>query len=223
MNFDRSRLERILQSVRENPAEFRRFSSDEHQINPEARVISIANILERLELPANSTILDIGTGYGYGAVLLNALGYNVLGLEINGDKLREGLDYWKKLGIEFCQISEASSAFRTNGKLYFMARDARDLSDFPDNSIDMATAFYISGYMAGRNGAFAKIHRVLKPQKKLIITTEGPTTLPPLLRGAAVKVLSLVQKPEGLTGGKTFTINNQEVHDRHVVMYEKAA
>ena len=218
-----SELEKILQLVRANPTEFKRFSGDTQQTSPEARIISISGILERIKLPSNSTIVDIGTGYGYGAILLNAMGYNVLGLEINGDKLKEGMNYWKGLGVDFCETFEVPEAVVTKGKLYFMRRDTRDLSDFPDSSIDMATAFYISGYMTGKNGAFVNVQRVLKPQRNLTITTEGPTILPSFLRAASVKGLSIIQKPKGLRHIETFTIDNPQVYDKNIIIYEKAA
>lgn len=217
-----SRLERILSLVKENPVEFRRFSRDKQQPNPEARVASISNILSEISLPGNSTVVDIGTGYGYGAVLLNALGYNVIGLEINGDKLDEGMRYWARLGIEFREISEASEAVKTKGRLYLLKRDSRNLDDFPALSVGMVTAFYISTYMLGRDGAFVGVNRILKPDGSLTITTEGPTFVPSLFRGLIVRKAGRFFVPN-LKLAKAFDIDGPQVYDRCVLIYEKAA
>lgn len=215
------KLENILTLVKNNPIEFNSFSRDIQQINPEARIISISHILDNINLPKNSTILDIGTGYGYGAVLLNALGYNVIGLEFNGDKLQEGMNYWNKLGIEFEHREDISSVTNTTGKLYFSQRDSRRLDELPKQSIDMVTAFYISGYMAGKNGAFREVETILKPQGNLTITTEGPIELPFFLRGVAINVVSRLMGPKNLKLTSTQAIEDPRVYDKFILTYDK--
>ncbi|MBR9691415.1 class I SAM-dependent methyltransferase [Candidatus Woesearchaeota archaeon] len=217
-----SKLERILRLVQENPVEFTRFSGDLQQINPESRVVSISNILERVKLPEHSTILDIGTGYGYGAVLLSALGYNVMGVELNRDKLEEGMDYWKRLGIDFEQTEDLSLATSSSGKLYFSARDSKNLGDIPNQSIDMVTAFYISGYMTGEKGAFREVGRILDEHGNFTMTTEGPIQLPQFLRGLAVNLASRFLGPSDLRLTSRFTINDSQVYDKFVLVYDKA-
>ena len=218
-----SKLERILKLVQENPVEFTRFSSDTQQINPESRVVSISNILERVSLPEHSTILDIGTGYGYGAVLLNALGYNVIGLEINKDKLQEGMRYWRRLGIDFEETDDLSLVTNSSGRLYFSARDSRDLKDIPNQSVDMATAFYISGYMVGKNDAFREVGRVLNEEGNFTMTTEGPRQLPASLRGLAVNLVSRFLGLNDLRLTSKFTIDDPQVYDKFVLVYDKIA
>lgn len=218
-----SKIERILRLVQENPVEFTRFSSDHQQINPISRVTSISKILERVKLPEHSTILDIGTGYGYGAVLLNALGYNVLGVELNHNKLEEGMKYWQRLGIDFEETGYLSSATNSSGKLYFSARDSRNLDDVPDNSIDMVTSFYISGYMLGKNGAFREIGRILNEQRNFTMTTEGPIQLPLFLRGLTVNLASRFLELTDLRLTSRFTIDDSQVYDKFVLVYDKVA
>lgn len=219
----KSKLERILKLVQENSVEFTRFSSDTQQINPKSRVASISNILERISLPEHSTILDIGTGYGYGAVLLNTLGYNVIGLEINRDKVQEGMRYWRKLGIDFEETDDLSLATNSSGRLYFSARDSKDLRDIPNQSVDMVTAFYISGYMIGKNGAFREVGRVLNEEGNFTMTTEGPRQLPVSLRGLAVNLASRFLGLTDLRVASRFTIDNPQVYDKFVLVYDKVA
>jgi SAM-dependent methyltransferase len=215
------RVKEIIELVRKNPVDFKRFSNDEQQINPEARVTSIANILGKIDLPAHSTILDIGTGYGYGAVLLNALGYNVLGIEVNEEKINEGMKYWDRLGLDFTEVSTLSTALNLDGKLSFAKMDAKNLGEFPNSSVDMATAFYISGYMLGKKGPFSDVARVLKPNGKFAMTTEGPTQLFPFMRGPVFKLASRLFKPEGLQLSSESVISQPEVYDRFVTVYSK--
>ncbi|MBU1202349.1 MAG: class I SAM-dependent methyltransferase [Nanoarchaeota archaeon] len=216
-----SELEKVLLLTKENPVDFKRFSRDDQQINPELRIKSISNIIKNINLPHKSTIIDIGTGYGYGAVLLNTLGYNVIGIESNEEKLEQGMQYWTRLGIAFSEISCVSNAVNTKGELYFLKRDARNLDDFPGSSVDMATVFYISTYMIGKKSLFNEVGRVLKPEGNLTITTEGHINIPSFLRGPFVKLASKYFKPKGLKCASTFKIDNSEVYDKFVVTYKK--
>lgn len=215
-----NQLECIAALVKEKPVTFRGFSSDTQQINPISRVMSISQILERITLPKKSTILDIGTGYGYGAVLLNALGYKAIGVEVNGAKLDEGMKYWRDLGIEFSEVNSASAACQDGG-LYFLKRDSRNLDDFFDGSIDMASAFYIGWDMITRDGAFRSVGRVLKPQGNFAVTTEGPMRMSHILRKPIVTFASRIAVPRGLEFSETFDIENADVYDKYVVVYEK--
>lgn len=63
---------RVIKKVFQYPIKFTQFSKkdDTQQISPEKRLISIDGIINNLEIPENLFILDIGTGFGYGAVYL---------------------------------------------------------------------------------------------------------------------------------------------------------
>ncbi len=214
-------LEHVLRAVQKNKVTLKSFSSDERQVNQEGRVISISRILERIPLPKNSTIMDIGTGYGYGAVLLHALGYTVIGIESNADKLSEGMNYWRLLGIDFQQIPGAQSVVDKSNKLYFLQRDARDLYDFADGSIDMATAFYISGYMVKGDGAFRQVARLLSPIGHLTITTEGQVNMPSIVRGSIVRLASRALCPPDLRCVSIQKLSDPDIYDRFVITYAK--
>ncbi len=215
----KSKLENILKLVQDNPVDFNRFSEDIHQINPESRVKSISSILSRINIPKHSTILDIGTGYG--AVLLNALGYNVIGVEINGPKLKEGMNYWGKLGIDFELTNNLSSVVNASGKLYFSAKDSRNLGEIPDSSIDMVTSFYLSGYMVGKNGAYGDVGRMLKPKGNLTATTQGYSDMPEFFKELMVNLMGEFMEPKNLKLTSTFTIDDPLVHDKFVLIYSK--
>lgn len=211
------KLENILELVGSNPVELKRFSNDIQQINPEARIYSIKGILENINLTSNSTVVDIGTGYGYGAVLLNALGYNVIGVDSNRNKLEEGLKYWEKLGISFKVIDDASEALQSKDQLYFLYRNGRNLGDIPDCSIDMVTFFFIGSYMLGKKGPLPEAVRILKSRSPLIITSEGPIKAPELFRGAVIRLMTYMYKPQNLRHEKTIVINNINVYDKYVI------
>ncbi|MBL7051184.1 class I SAM-dependent methyltransferase [Candidatus Woesearchaeota archaeon] len=217
-----NKLEKILNLVQNNPVDFCRFSEDNHQINPESRIKSISNIISKINIPKHSTILDIGTGYGYGAVLLNALGYNAIGVEINEAKLKEGMGYWSKLGIDFEFTNDLSSVINSSGKLAFSARDSKNLSDIPNSSIDMVTSFYLSGYMVGKNGAYCGVERILKPKGNLVVTTQGYPNTPEFLKEFTVNLMGKFMEPKYLKLTSTLTINDPLVHDKFVLVYNKS-
>ncbi|MDO8622774.1 MAG: hypothetical protein Q7R52_00855 [archaeon] len=168
-------LKGLVKKIEENIPEFPSFSRDSQQINPLLRMKSIAGIIPNLKLPPEgSTIIDMGTGYGYGAVALNTLGYKTIGIEQNREKLNVGLKYWNKLGIPFKLTENYEEALRTKENLIFINKKADGFENFPICSIDSVTAFYISLDMATEDGALWSIGKILKPKSRLFVTTEGP-------------------------------------------------
>lgn len=217
----KAEFERIHDLIRGASASFKRFSNDPEQVDPFRRITSIASILEQVDIPRGSRIADVGTGYGYGAVLLHSLGCPVIGLERNKAKLEEGLAYWTRLGVPFTYSSQPSIAFHGDNPLCFTHRDSRYLRDALDVSVDWATAFYISGYMLPQ-GAFDDVCRAVRPGGHFLVSTEGPKILPPRLRGVVARVGSNLFGPEGFTLERSIDAG-ESVHDRYVFVYKKAA
>ena len=217
----RAELQELCNLVRGNPASFKRFSDDLEQVDPSRRVESIAGIAERLEVPAGSRGVDLGTGYGYGAVLLNALGYTVIGIERNRDKLEDGLAYWGRLRVPFKYVSDHFFSSVSEGDLCFTHRDIRNLSNVADASLDWATAFYISSYMFSER-AFDEVGRILRPNGSFVISTEGPRQFSPFLRKLVSSVGERMLRPRGFTLAQTLDFGAR-VHDRYVFVYKKVA
>ena len=212
---------RTLELVGGNPVEFKRYSSDRQQVNPSKRMISIDTLLSRLEIPPDGTVLDIGTGYGYGAILLADRGNRVIALERNKEKILEGVDYWRKLGYDCDFQTSLDGALDNSSQIVFIHGDSSSLNGVPGGMVDGAFSFYISGYMLIDKGTFNDISRVLKPESRFILSTEGPTKLPYFLRRTAVKVLANLCVPKGLHYDRTISLNEKKVYDRHVVILTK--
>jgi len=215
-------MKEVLEKIANNGNfKLEKFSDDIQQVSPELRVHAISNIVSALDIPSDSSIIDIGTGYGYGAVLLNVLGNNVIGLEIFDKKLENGIKYWEKQGIKIEKNYDLEKAVFTNNKLYFANMDSRKINHFPDSSVDFVTSFYLSAYMLGKNGAYQNVHKVLKPNGKLILSTEGVLNVPEFARGLLVKTLGKRIVPKGLKFEKMITMDKNKAYDRYVIIYKK--
>jgi SAM-dependent methyltransferase len=212
-------IDELMDKVEFYDSNLKRFSDDKQQINPKLRLDSILKIVKTLNIEPDSIIVDVGTGYGYGAVILRSLGCTVLGVESNKDKLYEGMNYWKTLGVEFKEITNAVDLFSSDG-LYFLARNASHLTELPDSSVDLITSFYLSGYMIRKNGAYNSCSRILKKSSRLIITTQGHDVLPKMIRRPFVQLLGRYWRLNGLDYKGLFAAD-KTVHDRFILTYNK--
>ncbi|MEM4325895.1 MAG: class I SAM-dependent methyltransferase [Candidatus Pacearchaeota archaeon] len=217
----KSNIYNLLESMKNTHNNFSKFTLDINQKKPALRVLSILEIMKNLGIPRNKFILDFGTGFGYGAVVLSFYNNNVVGVEINRKKLREGVRYWKKLGIN-CNIIKGFSDIKGRG-LYFLERDCANLEDFPAESIDLITAFYVSGYMFKGKSVFKNVGRVLKRGGQLIISTEGFNIpfFPIFLKELTLKFLSRVYKIDNVKFKRFFKIDSKDVHDKYIILLEK--
>ena len=210
----------ILTKVMETSVDFTRFSQDEQQIDPIKRLSSIDTILDALGAPQGETVLDLGTGYGYGAIALASRGNKVIAVESNGDKLREGTEYWRNLGISFEIRDTFEEALQCDGPIVFMNRDIRNRGVESSKKFDSAYCFYVSEYMLTGEKVFESLTSTLKPGARFILTTEGPTKLPLFLRRSAVRILANCCLPQGMHYNHTLSLGS-EVYDRHVVIMTK--
>ena len=212
-------LEQILERVKHNPAELKPFSKDTYQLDPLGRMKSIAEILSALQLPPGSKVMDLGTGYGYGAVVLHALGYKVMGIDSNTAKLDTGLEYWDNIGVDFKVVTDAAQAF--DGELCFLHRDARNLQDIPDNHLDAVTSFYFSGYMMGKHGAYKEAGRIVRHGGTVVISTQGHDPVPRWLRWPVVNLMSYFYVPPRLKIRKRMKLSADKAYDRFVFVLGK--
>lgn len=225
----REMLENVLEAVHRTPAPFLPFCRDIHQVDPEARLRSIAEIAQHLPLPAISDgcetplILDIGTGYGYGAVVFNMLGYHAIGIDNNKDKLRCGLDYWSTIGVPFLEISKPRELPNGIPQLCFMHRDMRDLHDFADNAADFAASFYVSRHKLGFHSPYGEVKRVLKERSYFAITTSGINRrfVPTFMRERITRLLPFIFNPTALLYKEFLTLDKQRAHDHYVYLFLK--
>ncbi|MEM4755920.1 MAG: methyltransferase domain-containing protein [Candidatus Woesearchaeota archaeon] len=225
----RSSLEHLVEQLQQAPTLFTSHPQDMHQCNPLSRIQSIAVLLSSFSFPSNAgefpfqspLILDIGTGYGYGAVVLHTLGYTVLGVELNKKKLEEGLHYWSKQGIDFSVSSDPASLSLRPGTLSFLYADATSLPSSYHQRFDAATSFYVSRYMLKPSGVLFAAHQYLKSKGTLLITTEGPKHLPSWLRHAVVMFLSTTLHLPSLHLENSTVVYHPFVYDRYVFLYKK--
>ncbi len=148
----------------------RAFSADSWQLRPRQRMAHVSAVLQvllkRNLLVPKGKALDIGTGFGYGAIALSKIGLEVHGFDICKGRLNEGLS--KIVGAE--NGIKSAQKVRVNNKLYFSASRSGRVQE-KDNSFDIAFSFYTSPYIFESKN-LAEYSRLIKPGGKLVVTTD---------------------------------------------------
>ena len=131
------------------------------------------------------------------------------------------MNYWRELGINFKEIKHPEEALQSEKNIYFLKGDARDLSLFPDLSIDMASSFYIGWSMIGKKGVYEDLNRILKDNGKIILSTDGPSSLPVFFRDLVVKSITKFVYPQNMKLESHKKLASKYVYDKHVLVYKK--
>jgi arsenite methyltransferase len=124
-----------------------------------ARLGSIRDrVLKNAEPLKGATLLDVGTGDGMiGLAALDAVGDSgyVIFSDISGPLL------------ERCRQAVTSRGMTDRAR--FVTTSAERLAGIPDQSIDIATTRSVLIYVVDKPGAFASLHRVLRPGGRISI------------------------------------------------------
>jgi len=105
------------------------------------------------EFAKGKCVLDIACGTGYGSIVLCRSGAKeVIGVDISDEA-----------------INFARAEYRMNG-LEYRVGDVLDIN-FPQNYFDVITCFETIEHVRSQEKAFAELHRVLKPEGLLIISS----------------------------------------------------
>lgn len=217
------KLDKIIEKAERVPPAFPMVSNDTYQLYPAGRLKSIGKIVDSLQLKEDSRIVDIGTGFGYGCVVLSQYGHQVLGIESLPQKHQASVDYWKKLGLELRTLLDSEPPFRNGSPIELINTQSNSLPNIQDNSIDYVTAFFIGTYMLGQHGAFADVARILKDGGEMIVSTEGPThsLIPETAREPIVRLASRLYTPAGLYLKSFSVIDDPDVYDKYIMRYGK--
>jgi len=121
-------------------------------------------LMELANMPANSSVLDIGTGTGIIAIAV-------------ADKLTEG----KVAGIDLSDgmLAMAAEKAKLKGlaeRCEFIKMDAEQLA-FPDNYFDAAISLYALRHFPNPDRSVNEIYRVLKPGARIVVAVGSPPSL----------------------------------------------
>ena len=120
--------------------------------NDEEAKLFISNLMSNLNLPLNSTILDLACGKGRHSVTLNELGYDVLGVDLSPNSI------------------EKASVF-SNSKLKFGVHDMRETINGErfDAILNLFTSFGYFDDMKDNERVIQSIHEMLNKKGILVI------------------------------------------------------
>lgn len=198
----------------------------ENQYSPFQRLRSIGRVIDNSELPpTGSLILDVGTGFGYGAVLLSSLGYRVVGVDSNKDRVERGNTLWNAVGQPLSESSDLISS-ADNG-VSLIHSSVADIAPVVTSKFDAATCFFLSGYMLEAGGALHQVAEHLKLGAPFFASTEGDIALPPLERDSNVQELANAFREgrmslRGLDFREYYRIAEEVVYDPHVFSFRCA-
>jgi O-antigen biosynthesis protein len=104
-------------------------------------------------LVAGRTVLDLGSGEGFGSAILAGVAAQVVGIDVDGEAVEHAA---RKYGGE---------------RLSFQRASALDLSGFADGSFGAVVAFEMIEHVADHDRVLAGVERVLAPDGVLVIST----------------------------------------------------
>jgi ubiquinone/menaquinone biosynthesis C-methylase UbiE len=150
-----------------------------------------------LRLPGAARVVDAPCGYGRHSLALARMGFDVVGVDLNG---------------EFLQTARASAS--TNLPVAFLEGDMRELLCVDDASMDAAINMFFSFGFFKRESHNLRVlesfHRVLKPNGKLLIHTDVSTEI---LRGGAYRFSERRKLSDSiLTIDETFDEKHKRLH-----------
>lgn len=218
------RLKVLIDLVKSAPKQALEQLNPEPQYLPLNRVESIVGICLSWELPPlGSKIIDVGTGYGYGAAVLSAMGYEVLGIDLNQDRLERGMKFWKSLNwpVENMGASGVGSS-----KMFLLASKISDLGPEHFNQFDAGTCFFLSEYMGESGGAFHDVARFLTGRAKFFASTEGDMTKSESARARHLEqIASMLKNREVSFSGLEFEsyrfLAKERIFDPHLFTFSK--
>jgi ubiquinone/menaquinone biosynthesis C-methylase UbiE len=122
--------------------------------------------VERLALPANGTVLDVGCGTGASALpAAQVLGPNgsVIGVDLSARLLERARDKAKALGLS---------------NVEFRCADMTSLG-YPDGRFDAVVSVFSIFFVPDMEGLVRELWRMVRPGGKLAVTTWGPRMFEP--------------------------------------------
>lgn len=106
----------------------------------------------RRELPANASVLDMGTGPGFFPALLAPMGYRVTAIDYSGEMVERAKQRFDEMKLDVSVLQ----------------MDAQALT-FPDESFDAVVCRNVIWNLDEPEKAYAQMYRVLRPGGKAII------------------------------------------------------
>lgn len=119
-------------------------------------------VVDRIHLDPGNVFLDVGCSDG--SLIQNVARANPDGVKYYGIDVDQFFINTALLRKDLNHLTDA----------YFMVGDAQDLSDFADDSVDAAAALFMLYHVPNPSQTLQELHRVLKPDGTLIVTTSGP-------------------------------------------------
>ena len=122
-------------------------------------------VIQHINLPKDSKILDVGTGFGIMAISLAVAGYDVL----TGEPGESHEEFQTHLGHEFPDWRASAKSFKVGNKISYRSFDAQDLP-FPSGSYDGVFLYDALQHIDERETALNECLRVTKRGGVLCVT-----------------------------------------------------
>jgi len=108
---------------------------------------------EWAKIPTSSSILELGCANAVYTIPLKRLGYDIRGIDLAGDNIKESKRQAEKEGLE----------------IDFEKGDIEDLGFIPENSVDAVLSYSTLRYVPDLEKALKEIYRVMKPGGTLLV------------------------------------------------------
>lgn len=144
-------------------------TKDTAQLNSIERLNSISKVWEisKNKLGNPTSAFDVGSGFGYGVVFLEAQNIKTIGIENVSKKIKQGHDLFKLIGIN---IPVADKLDFTQHPAFYKG-DITSISN--DVQVDLITIFYLSLTMVSQPETFQTLQKLLKKDGTVLLSTNA--------------------------------------------------
>ncbi|OGY93841.1 MAG: hypothetical protein A2406_00620 [Candidatus Komeilibacteria bacterium RIFOXYC1_FULL_37_11] len=163
------KIDSLLEKLKTVDIDLEQETADQEQLNPYERMLSIRNVWETIKdkLHNPETALDVGSGFGYGTVMLDAQGIKTVGIENVPAKNEQALELFNQLDITLKEIDKID--FENSPAI--LETDFNKLSD--QEVTDLITMFYLSGELISNPETLKTCEKLLKTNGQMILSTEA--------------------------------------------------
>ena len=163
------KIDSLLDQLKTVDIDLEQKTSDTEQLDPYQRMLSIKNVWETVKdkLHNPETALDVGSGFGYGTVMLDTQGIQTVGIENVPAKNQQAIELFEQLGVALKEIDKID--FENSPAI--LEADFNKLSD--QEVTDLITMFYLSGELISNQETMKTCEKLLKTNGQMILSTEA--------------------------------------------------
>ncbi|MFA6307360.1 MAG: methyltransferase domain-containing protein [Patescibacteria group bacterium] len=164
-----TKIDELLKKLADLDIHLEQETADTEQLSPQERIKSIKNVWDAIKAKLDNpeTALDVGSGFGYGTVVLDMEGIKTVGIESVPIKNQQAVALFQKVDIILHEIDEID--FEKSPAI--LEADFNKLDE--KEIVDLITMFYLSEELVSKEKTFQMCEQLLKKNGQIVLATEA--------------------------------------------------